>query len=915
MSVSGLLPRLPRSCRTLIVGTLAVSLAVLLVAVLLLAHLHGQALREGGRQLQHLAAVQAEQVEQTIEAVELVQDAVLERVMARPPHTPAEYRQSMSGLAVHHDLVGRVHALPQLDALTAIDAEGKLINFSRGWPIPDISVADRDYYNALRDHAEMRTMLSLPVQNRGSGSWTIYVARRVSNEEGGFLGLVLGAMQMSYFERWFEQGRPGDGGAVALLNGQGTLLARYPHADAAIGVSFHGSTLFDGLRAAGGVAHLVLRQTSNADGSDRLLAAQKLARHDLVLVESADMGSVLAEYHRQALAVIIGAGIFELVLAAMGLLMLRQVAAQSMLEIERTARTTAEAALTIAQERARADLALEQQNARFSAALRSMSQALCMCDGQDRLVVANHRLVEMLGLPPMARLQGESLDLLLGLGGPDGWLAPQDIEPLRVQIEAAKQRGQRCGRVIELRPELALSMQFAPMEDGGWLATFEDITARRQVEARIAHMAHHDALTGLPNRVLFHERLAEAIALARCGRPAAVLCLDLDHFKSVNDTLGHHIGDELLRAVTQRLRGQLREGDLVARLGGDEFAFVQAGADATEAAAMAQRIIDVVSAPYEVAGHQIIIGASIGIARVPQDGEDGDTLLKNADLALYQAKGEGRGRHRLFEPVMGTTVQERRALEMDLRNALAHGELRMFYQPLINVQTRAVSGFEALLRWEHPSRGMVSPADFVPLAEEIGLIVPIGAWALRQACHVAVGWPADVKVAVNLSAVQFVRANLIEMVDEALRSSGLRPDRLELEITETVMLEETDATLATLQGLHGLGVRIAMDDFGTGYSSLSYLRSFPFDKVKIDKSFVDGLGQGGDCDAIVGAVLELCGKMGMTTTAEGVETADQMRRLVRRNCTEVQGYLFSQARPAHEVAALCRILGPEPAAA
>ena len=433
-----------------------------------------------------------------------------------------------------------------------------------------------------------------------------------------------------------------------------------------------------------------------------------------------------------------------------------------------------------------------------------------------------------------------------------------------------------------------------------------DVTERRRAEARISHMAHHDALTDLPNRLLFRERLDEAlIRVRRHDESLAILCLDLDHFKDVNDTLGHPIGDKLLRQVSSRLRDCLRESDVVARLGGDEFAIIQTGIRTPEDASdFAIRLVDLVGEPYDIDGHHVIIGASVGIAVAPNDGDNPDRLLKNADMALYRAKGDGRGTFRFFEPEMDARVQARRALELDLRKALVAGEFEIYYQPLVNLREDAVTGFEALLRWKHPVRGMVSPADFIPLAEEIGLIVPLGEWVLRQACSQAATWPDHVKVAVNLSPVQFKSRNLLPAVMLALASSGLSAARLELEITESVLLSESEANLATLHQLRALGVRISMDDFGTGYSSLSYLRTFPFDKIKIDQSFVRELAANGDCMAIVRAVAGLGSSLGIPTTAEGVETNEQLEWLRSEGCTEVQGYLFSPPRPAEEIGRL-----------
>lgn len=439
------------------------------------------------------------------------------------------------------------------------------------------------------------------------------------------------------------------------------------------------------------------------------------------------------------------------------------------------------------------------------------------------------------------------------------------------------------------------------MADDGWLVTLEDITEQRRSEARIEHMAHHDALTGLANRVLFHERLGEAMARCRRGERCAVLYLDLDHFKAVNDTLGHPVGDALLRQVTSRLESLVRETDTVARLGGDEFAIVQPISQPADCTALAIRLIEAVSAPYEINGHRVIIGTSIGIAIVPDDGHDVDKIIKNADMALYRSKANGRGRYHFFEAEMNAQMQARRTLDLDLRKALAAGEFRVFYQPLINIAAQSVCGFEALVRWQHPERGIVSPADFIPLAEEIGLIVPLGKWVLRQACADAATWPESLKVAVNLSPVQFGSHTLVEDVSAALADAGLNPRRLELEITETAMLADTNAVLTTLHRLQDLGLGIALDDFGTGYSSLSYLQRFPFKKVKIDRSFVAKLGQGGDSDIIVAAVIALCGQLGMITTGEGVETPEQFDRLTALNCVEAQGYMFSRPQCASDV--------------
>jgi diguanylate cyclase (GGDEF)-like protein len=489
-------------------------------------------------------------------------------------------------------------------------------------------------------------------------------------------------------------------------------------------------------------------------------------------------------------------------------------------------------------------------------------------------------------------------------------LPRNDPQRLLGLIMSARDAGKRDSHTLDTEDGGRIAVNFAPMDNDGWLVTLEDITRQRRAEARIDHMARHDALTGLPNRVLFHERLNEAMARCKRGAGCAVLYLDLDHFKAVNDTLGHPAGDALLRDVTQRLKRVVRETDTIARLGGDEFAIVQFISQPNDSSLLAKRVIDAVGAPYEINGNRVIIGTSVGIAVAPDDGEDADAIIKSADMALYRSKADGRGRYQFFEAAMEAHMKARRSLDLDLRKALAEGQFRVFYQPLMDIATRAICGFEALVRWQHPERGMVSPAEFIPLAEETGLIVPLGLWVLRQACADAATWPGDLKVAANLSPVQFGSPTLVEDVAAAMEDAGLNARRVELEITETAIFTDTDSVLATLHQLRDLGLRIALDDFGTGYSSLSYLQRFPFSKVKIDRSFVGKIGQGGENDTIVAAVVDLCTRLGMVSTGEGVETVAQLECLAALGCVEAQGYLFSKPRPAGDVAEMLAKLTP-----
>jgi diguanylate cyclase (GGDEF)-like protein len=560
------------------------------------------------------------------------------------------------------------------------------------------------------------------------------------------------------------------------------------------------------------------------------------------------------------------------------------------------------------QQRLRAAQELErEQSERFEAALGNMSQGLCMFGADGRLIVSNQRFRDLYNLMPASTVPGKSMLEVLN-GSP--LFASQAHETQGAALAehlALASRRDSALLTQELADGRIVTITHEPMPGGGFVDTFTDVTQQRLAEAQIAHMALHDPLTDLPNRVLFRQRLDEAVHRVARGHSCAVLCLDLDQFKGVNDTLGHPVGDAVLKVVSERLRNIVRQTDTVARLGGDEFAIVQSSVDhPADATAIATRLLAELSTPFEVAGHQVVIGASIGIAIAPGDGSDPDLLLRSADIALYRAKSDGRNRFRYFEPGMDSLMQARRELELDLRKAIVAEEFELFFQPLINLERECITGFEALLRWHSPQRGMVSPADFIPVAEEIGLIIQIGEWVLQKACHLAVSWPEPLKVAVNISTVQFKGRQLIQAVTRALQDSGLDPGRLELEITESVMIHDFDSALSVLHQLKKLGVSISMDDFGTGYSSLSYLRSFPFDKIKIDQSFVRELGKKSDCMAIIRAVTGMCESLGITATAEGVETEQQLSFLQAERCTEIQGYLVSMPRPAREIPGLIR---------
>ena len=554
----------------------------------------------------------------------------------------------------------------------------------------------------------------------------------------------------------------------------------------------------------------------------------------------------------------------------------------------------------------RAAEATERQRGKlFEAALRNMTQGVCMYDATGRVIVTNRRFAEIYRLPVGADWAGRPLiDLLRD----SPLLAAGEDEAVRRGLDdysAMSWRTISLQMTQTLNNGQIVTIAHEPMEGGGFVDTYTDITEQRLAEAQLNHIALHDLLTDLPNRTLFRGHLTETLNRLAGDERCAVLCVNLDQFRSVNDTLGHPIGDLLLRQVAHRLTGLLGPHDFLARLGGDEFAIIQTKANLPlDAMVLAYRIIKGASLPYHIEGQDIVVGASIGISVAPSDGANADRLLKAADTALHQAKADGRNHYRFFETEMDAQLQSRRQLEVDLRAALPAGQLEMHYQPLVVLNGDHISGFEALMRWHHPQRGLISPGEFIPLAEETGMIVEMGNWALERACRDAATWPDSIKVAVNVSVVQFLQSDVVAAVDRALRVSGLAPHRLEVEITESLLIENVAGVMAILHQLKELGVHIAMDDFGTGYSSLSYLRSFPFDKVKVDQSFVRELGEKADAVAIIRAVAHLCAALNVVSTAEGVENAQQLALLRDCSFSQIQGYLVSKPRPAAEIPGL-----------
>lgn len=557
------------------------------------------------------------------------------------------------------------------------------------------------------------------------------------------------------------------------------------------------------------------------------------------------------------------------------------------------------------QQSAEAETKIRAHHKSLNEVLENMTQGFCRFDADHRLTIANDQFARLYSLSPHQVKVGmtprEILDLRIAKGNYHG----KDPEAyLQERLECASATEESLD-FHELPDGRVLAVRHRPLDDGGWLATHEDVTEFRKVEQQIAYMESFDPVTDLANRASFRTKIADVMQRGGRDEKFAVLIIDLERFKSVNDTLGHQAGDQLLKLIGKRLQGCLKDDDMIARLGGDEFAVFQASSNQPyQATVLASLMCAVMKEPFELDGHQLVTEASVGIALAPDDGNDPDQLIKNAGLALRRAKSEGRGIYRFFETGQDARMKERRALEFDMRNAINDAQFKLFYQPLMNALTEEVSGFEALLRWNHPLRGPVSPEEFIPLAEESGLIVSLGNSVIRQACEDAAKWPDPVRVAINISAAQFRSANIVNTVIQALSRSSLPANRLELEITESALLDKCESTLDTLYMLRNLGVRIAMDDFGTGYSSLSYLRSFPFDKIKLDRSFlldIDDDAKKDEALAIVRAVASLGSSLGMTTTAEGVETEQQLEMVRAEGYNEIQGFYYSKPRPAEEI--------------
>jgi diguanylate cyclase (GGDEF)-like protein len=858
----------------LILGGVLLIAAITVGTTIMAGNFRERTLNSSKRELENTVLLLARHFEQQFEDFGAIQEDIV-RYMQSAGVDAGDYRRRMSNLDIHEMLKAKIGALSYVGGINLFDSDGALINSSIIWPAPAINVTDRAYFKSFKSGPRSPSFLVEPVYSRMTGAWTVVLARKLTGRNGEFLGAIGRGIEPAHFEKFFASVALGNDASISMVHRDGTLLARYPHNESMIGHNFKNGPMFQRVLSQGGTATGVFN--SPLDGQDRLGAAYTLSGFPILVVATTTVSAALADWRAQTKFLIGVGGLSVLVIAAMLFLVVRKLSHQHRSSQQR----------------------LWREKRRLDTAVNNMTQGLLLFDSSERLIVCNQRYLDMYGLSAEVVKQGCSFREVIAHRKAAGSFV-DDVDEYCERVR--REIGLRKSMIIETPDGRSIQVVNEPLADGGWVATHEDITERRHAEARITHLAHYDALTDLPNRALFHEQLKRELAGIAPGDQLAVLYIDIDEFKSVNDTLGHLIGDELLKSVAVSLGRCIRDTDFVARLGGDEFAIVQTGVRAADdVTGLVTRVLNTIREPYECLGHQVTTDASIGIALAPQHGADLDQILKNADLAMYAAKSAGRRTYRFFEPEMDARVRARRILEMDLRQAISDGAFEVHYQPCVSLRDNKITGCEALLRWRHSERGMISPAEFIPIAEETGLINQLGEWVLTTACAEATTWPDHIKLAVNVSPVQFKSGTLALKIVAALAASGLPASRLELEITEAVLIRDDEAALAILHQLRAIGVRIALDDFGTGYSSLSYLQRFPFDKIKIDRCFVNDIAEPDGSSCIVQAVVNIAAARQMTTTAEGVETQQQRELLRALGCAEMQGYLFSPARPAAEI--------------
>ena len=853
----------------------AVVIAIALGTAYLALQFRERALEASERELTNSALLLSKHFDQQLNDLQHVHDDIVTYMQAGSLDTAEDFEKQMSSLVAHEMLRTKLAALPHVGGLNLFNTKGWLINSSEMWPVQEVSVSDRRYFREFTSGQPTPDVIVEPAVSKVTGIWTTIFARKIIGRNGELIGFASRSVEPKHFGDFVSSLALNGDTTISMIHRDGTVIARHPHDAKLIGSNIVNAPVFQKVLALDG--NTSGRFTSSVEAEDRVGSVRSLTNFPILIVATTKASTALADWRAQAKMQFCAAFLVILVVIVTIYLIVRQLKRQH----------------------AAAQRLLSEKSQHLDTAINNMTQGLLLFDASGRLVICNQRYIDMFGISPAVAKPGCHLrDLVrhrqqLGsfVGDVDAYCA-RFLDPKNDEVQDT---------VISVPDGRMIRLVYKRSPDGGWATTMEDVTERRRFEARIEHLAHYDALTNLPNRTLF-QRHAEALLSESPGVQFAILYIDIDEFKRINDTLGHLIGDEFLKAVSERLCRSVGPDDFVARLGGDEFAIVQYGITSDDdVGALIAQVYEALRTPFDCHGHRLSCDASIGIAIAPRHGSDLLGLLKSADLAMYAAKAAGRRTYRFFEPAMETQAHLRRELEGALRTAIVEGGFEIHYQPLVDLRSDQVVGCEALLRWRHPLRGMVSPAEFVPVAEEAGLIEEIGQWVLRTACAEAATWPSHIRVAVNVSPIQFKSKTLPLKVAAALAETGLDPRRLELEVTEAVLIADDDAALVALNQLRELGVHIALDDFGTGYSSLSYLQRFPFDKIKIDRSFVKALTLGTGSSSIIKAVVSIAADRNMITTAEGVETQEQRETVQALGCTQMQGYLFSAARPAHEI--------------
>ncbi len=839
----------------------ALILAIALGTSLMISSVRDREISRTEKELESTVRLLANQFDGHIENFEAVPRSVA-TYLAANSQTTDQFNELASSESFHRFIREKLSDTTDFAGVNVFDANGRFLNSSERWPVPSLDLSDRKFFRSLKSQANGAPVLIQLVDSRVAKGSAIVIARRITSANGDFLGMVTRNISPERFEMFFSTILLPDS-ALALLHRDGSLLARYPHFDGAVAKQLFASPL---IMQASTDGYATMQLESLVDGQDHLASARSLEHYPIYVVATKLSSAVLASWSRDTRTFAVGATLAAIVVGIMLLIIVRH---------------------------------LREQHRRLDIAVNNMAQGLLLYDGSERLVLCNQQYLNLFGLSPDVVRPGCTLRDTIQHRKDTGSLAGDVDEHCQKVRDGCK-----SGVITVSQTPDGRWMQIVnkPVEGGGWVSTIEDVTKQHLNEERTVRLATYDTLTDLPNRALLRSHLSSELEKCVPDSRVAVLFLDMDEFKAVNDTLGHKVGDELLRSVASSLQSSAKQNEFVARLGGDEFAVVISGVTSdSQVEASVRRIYEAVRRSHECDAHQLAIDTSIGIAFAPAHGLTCDEILQNADLAMYAAKSSGKRTHRYFDPQLERNAKDRRQLETDLRYALKSGAIEVNYQPIVDLQTNEIVGCEALARWTHAERGYVSPADFIPVAEQSGLIEELGEYVLNAACKEAATWPTCIKLAVNVSPVQFKSGVFALKVVAALAQSGLSPNRLELEITEAVLIGDDEAALKILHQLKSIGVRVALDDFGTGYSSLSYLRRFPFDKIKIDRSFVSDLLEDDSSSAIVRAVVAMAAEHKMVTTAEGVETEQQRDMLRHLNCAEMQGFLFSRARSGAEV--------------